>query len=152
MAILAPYSNVPDSQDILLYRGARFELLIDLDFDVTGYAMAAQLRRFRLGPKVADFVVEVVSASVGASVIRVLMATAETASLKCGEFPHHSASRYWWDVRVAGPSPSAEARYERQGEASVCAQVTRIGDTVEDSVDGGSPSDVPGDDIDGGGA
>lgn len=125
MAILAPFSNVPDSQDIYIYRGARFELIVDLDFDVTNYALSAQLRRYRLGPLVGAFAVEVVSAGTGASRIRVLMPSSDTAALKCGEFPYHSASRYWWDVRAVGPTPSVDARYERQGEAFVCAQVTR---------------------------
>lgn len=125
MALLAPFSNVPDSQDIYIYRGARFELLIVVPFDVTNCTAAAQLRRYRLGPVVDDFSIEVVSATALSSTLRVVMASADTAALKCGELPHHSASRYWWDVRIQGPSPSVEAKYVRQGEAFVCAQVTR---------------------------
>ena len=123
MPILAPFSNVPDSQDIYIYRGARFELPIDLAFSIADCTITAQLRRYRLGPLVLAFTVTVVTAADGT--FRVSLTAEQTATLKCGEFPHHSASRYWWDVRVEGPSPSVEAVYVRQGEAFVCAQVTR---------------------------
>ncbi len=127
MAILEPVGNVPDSQDINIYRGSKFSYpftattAADAPLDLSGHTITAHLRRYRLGPLVVAFTVVVESAEDGE--LTISLSAAQTAALKCGEFPTHSASRYWWDLKV--DPPSGDTFFLIQGEAFVWAQATR---------------------------
>lgn len=129
MAALPPVGNVPRRQDIQIYQGADFVYpftITDEDddaLDITGYTIAASLRRHRLGPLVVSFTITIENALVGNGYAS--LSAAQTALLKCGELPTSPASLYWWDIRAQSPSPTVLAAYARHGEASVWANVTR---------------------------
>lgn len=126
MARLPPIGNVPTRQDLELYRGATFLLPFtatnssDVVLDITDYTIAARIRRYHMGPLVAEFDVVIEDAVSGLFYIE--MTAADTALIKCGELPTDSASRYWWDLRVQGPGPAPFAGFIRYGEVFVHAQ------------------------------
>ncbi len=129
MATLAKVGNVPDYQDIEIYRGADFTLPFALvnasgtPVNISGFTITAQIRRQHMGAVVDSFSVVIESASQGHFYIA--LSASQTAALKCGEQPRDSASRYWWDVRVLNPSPAPVVGYARHGEAFVYAGTTR---------------------------
>lgn len=130
MSALPTLSNVPQRQDIEIYRGGTLMIPFAVKVGsvtgparpITGYTIAAHLRRFRLGASYTAFSVTIEDAAQG--LFYISLSAAQTYALKCGELPTESASKYWWDVRILDTSNLTA--FMRHGEATVFAQATVI--------------------------
>jgi hypothetical protein len=125
---LAAISNVPEYQELKIYRGSEFIKPFALEWsdgtprDITGYGIELQIRRTPSGPLVASFEAVVEDAANGEFFVR--LSSAASALIPCGAFPFVGASRYCWDLRLT----REDGEYEvfLYGDAYVYGQVTRI--------------------------
>jgi hypothetical protein len=142
--------NIPTRYDIEAYRGDTLSLPFQARnssgvVDLTSHIVAAQVRQTRLGTViVASFTTFVEDAAQGLYTI-VLDPTA-WASITCGETAKDAASKYVWDTQIT--TPAGEVKTTHEGAFIVLADVTR---SASPGGDGGNPSSIPSDVIDGGG-
>jgi hypothetical protein len=119
--------NAPQRYDIKAYRGDTLSLPFEARdasgvIDITGHAIAAQIRRSKLDATVvASFTVFVEDAANG--LYTLVLTASDFATVTCGETAEDPLSNYVWDTQITTPAGAVKTTHA--GTFIALADVTR---------------------------